>query len=247
MSEVRVRFLGTGDAFGSGGKFQTCICVDFEGGCFMLDFGASSLIAMKRTGVSTSDIDTILLTHLHGDHFGGLPFLFLHEQLVSKRTGPIIVAGPPGLEKRIHEAMEAFFPGSSRIPWRYSLTFPELDERIPEEIGNIRVTAFPVVHGSGAPAYALRIECGGKVIAYSGDTEWTETLVEAAFEADLFVSEAYYFSKPMKYHLDYRSLMEHRARLRCRRIVLTHMGDDVLSRSGELEVECAGDGQCIVL
>ena len=247
MSEVTVRFLGTGDAFGSGGRFQTCMCVDFEGGRFLLDFGASSLIAMNCWNVSTSEVDTILITHLHGDHFGGLPFLFLHEQLVTKRNRPIAIAGPPGLEKRVLEAMEVFFPGSSRIPWKFPVEFLELEEKVPAQIGGIRATPFTVVHGSGAPSYALRIECGGKVIAYSGDTEWTDSLVDAASESDLFVSEAYYFSKPMKFHLDYRTVMEHRAKLRCGRLFLTHMGEDVLSRLDELEVEAARDGMSVVL
>ncbi|MEN6483491.1 MAG: MBL fold metallo-hydrolase [Syntrophobacteraceae bacterium] len=247
MSEVTVRFLGTGDAFGSGGRFQTCICVESEESRFLIDFGASSLIAMKCQGVNTSDIDAIFLSHLHGDHFGGLPFLFLHEQLVSKRTRPITIAGPPGLEKRVYEAMEAFFPGSSRIKRRFAVDFVELAERTPIEIGKVRATSFPVVHPSGSPSLALRIECGGKVIAYSGDTEWTDALVAAAAGADLFVSEAYYFSKSMKFHLDYRTLMDHRAELRCERLMLTHASEDLLGRLGELEAECAQDGQWFIV
>lgn len=247
MSEVTVKFLGTGDAFGSGGRFQTCMYVESEESRFLIDFGASSLIAMKRQGVSTSDIDAIFLSHLHGDHFGGLPFLFLNEQLVSKRTRPLTIAGPPGLEKRVYEAMEAFFPGSSRMQRKFAVDFVELETRTPVEVGKVRATSFPVVHPSGSPSLALRIECGGKVIAYSGDTEWTDALVEAAAGADVFVSEAYYFSKPMKFHLDYRTLMDHRAELRCGRLVLTHSSEDLLGRLGELEVECAQDGQCLVV
>jgi ribonuclease BN (tRNA processing enzyme) len=87
----------------------------------------------------------------------------------------------------------------------------------------------------------------GKVIAYSGDTEWTEALVEAARAADLFICEAYFFEKKVKYHLDYRTILDHRSQLECRRIILTHMNQDMLSRLKELDLESAEDGQELVL
>src|SRR5919107_4584453 len=110
MEEVNVRFLGSGDAFGSGGRFQTCIQVRSGEAHFLIDCGASSLVAMKHFGVDPSLVDIILLTHLHGDHFGGLPFFVLDAQYVSRRKKPLIVAGPPGLEDRVNEAMEALYP-----------------------------------------------------------------------------------------------------------------------------------------
>jgi len=95
--------------------------------------------------------------------------------------------------------------------------------------------------------FALRVTCGGKVIAYSGDTEWTDALVDAARGADLFICEAYFFEKKIKYHLDYRTLMEHRTRLGCRRLILTHMSHDMIQRVGSLDVEWAEDGKCVVV
>jgi ribonuclease BN (tRNA processing enzyme) len=103
------------------------------------------------------------------------------------------------------------------------------------------------VHACGAPPYALRIEYGGKVIAYSGDTEWSENLIDAVRETDLFVCEAYFFDKRIKYHLDYRTLLDQRERLGCRRLVLTHMSEDMLRRVRDLEVEYAEDGRIIEL
>jgi ribonuclease BN (tRNA processing enzyme) len=109
------------------------------------------------------------------------------------------------------------------------------------------ITPFEVRHPSGAPAFALRIEYGGKVVAYSGDTEWTESLLAVAQGADLFVSEAYFFEKKVPYHLDYRTLAEKRAELDCRRLVVTHMSQDMLARLRELDVEAAADGTVITL
>ena len=72
---MRLQFLGSGDAFGSGGRFNTCMLVESEFGAFLIDCGASSLIAMRKYGIDPNRIDTVFISHLHGDHFGGLPFL----------------------------------------------------------------------------------------------------------------------------------------------------------------------------
>jgi ribonuclease BN (tRNA processing enzyme) len=247
MRTVNVRFLGSGDAFGSGGRLQTCIHVDDGRVRFLLDCGASSLIAMRRWGVDPSVIETILLTHLHGDHFGGLPFFVLDAQLISRRTRPLVVAGPPGLESRIRDVMESLFPGSSRVQLKFPIQFVELTDGKATRIGSLAVTPYGVIHASGAPPYALRVEWGGKIVGYSGDTEWTDALIRAAEGADLFICEAYFFEKRIKYHLDYRTLMAHRAELGCRRLVLTHMSNDMLSRIEDLDAEYAEDGKCIVL
>ena len=242
-----MQFLGSGDAFGSGGRLQTCIYVQSGATGFLIDCGASSLIAMRRFGVDPSLVDIILLTHLHGDHFGGLPFFILDAQLISKRTRPLVVAGPPGLKARFPEAMEALFPDSSRVPQKFPLQLIEFAAETETPIAQLVVTAFSVVHPSGAPAYALRVACGEKVIAYSGDTEWTDALAKAARGADLFICEAYFFDKKIKYHLDYQTLLSHREELGCRRLVLTHMNEDMLRRLPQVDSEWAEDGKRIVL
>lgn len=247
MSELAVQFLGSGDAFGSGGRFQTCIYVDAGASRFLLDCGASSLIAMKRWRVDPAAIETILVTHLHGDHFGGIPFFLLDAQLNLRRARPLTVAGPLGLTLRLREAMETLFPGSSTRQWKFPLEFIELVDAQAARIGSLRVTAYPVVHASGAPAYALRVEHMGKVIVYSGDTEWTDSLIDAARGADLFICEAYFFERKVKYHLDYLTLMAHRAELDCRRLILTHMHEDMLHRLPGIDADYAEDGKRVVL
>jgi ribonuclease BN (tRNA processing enzyme) len=243
---VKVRFLGSGDAFGSGGRFQTCIHLQSGASQLLLDCGASSLIAMRRFGVEPQAIDTVILSHLHGDHFGGVPFLILDGQF-KRRTRPLIVAGPPGVEARVREAMEVFFPGSTRIERKFETRFVELADRAPVEVGPVRVTGFAVVHASGAPPFALRVAAEGKTVSYSGDTEWTESLIDAARGADLFIAEALFYDKRIKYHLDLTTLLQHRARLECRRLVVTHMGEDMLARIDGLAVEAAEDGKELVL
>jgi ribonuclease BN (tRNA processing enzyme) len=113
---------------------------------------------------------------------------------------------------------------------------------MPTSLGHVEVA-----HASGAPAYGLRLACAGKIIAYSGDAEWTEALVELASEADLFICEAYVFEKPIRYHVNYTTLAEHRHCLTCRRLVLTHMSTDMLDRSADVDADLAEDGRTLTI
>jgi ribonuclease BN (tRNA processing enzyme) len=240
-SDVLLRFLGSGDAFGSGGRYQACLMLSGGGGHVLIDCGATSLTAMKRYGVDPSSIETVLISHLHGDHFGGLPFLILDGQF-SRREAPLIIGGPPTIEERMTATMEALFPGSSTVQRRFDIDYRELAPTERTAIGSVAVTAYPVQHASGAQSYGLRVEYGGRTIAYSGDTEWTDELVELARSADVFVCEAYFFDKAVKYHVDYATLKANLERLECGRVIVTHMSQSMLEREEEIDLEAANDG-----
>jgi len=244
---MQLRFVGCGDALGSGGRFNTCFHVTGDQVNFLIDCGASSLPALKRLGIARDAIDLILITHFHGDHFGGLPFLLLDAQF-TRRTRPLVIAGPKGIEMRLAQLMEALFEHSSGTKQRFDLSVIAL---APEEIrsfGGVRVTPYPVVHGeSGGPFLAYRIEAEGRTVAYSADTEWTETLIPAAREADLFIAEAYYYDRIVKNHLSLVTLEAHLPEINARRLILTHMSDDMLGRLDSLPYTAAHDGMTVEL
>lgn len=246
MHPVQLQFLGSGDAFGSGGRLQTCFRLSGAGDSVLIDCGASALIAMKRFGVDPSTIEWIVLSHLHGDHFGGIPFLILHGQF-NRRTRPLTIAGPPGTRDRVESAMEVLFPGSSRVARNFAVEFIELAERTATGVGPAEVTGFRVDHACGALPYALRIGYGGKTVSYSGDTQWTENLIEACRGSDVFVCEAYFFDKKVRYHLDFQTLLEYRQALNCRRLIITHMSEDMLGHLSAVEIEFAEDGKVIAV
>ena len=239
---MRVRFVGSGDAFGSGGRWQTCIHVSGEGQVMLVDCGATSLVALKAQGLDPGAVDAVAVTHLHGDHFGGLPFLILDGQF-SRRSAPLQVAGPPGIRARLAEAMEALFPGSSQAQRRFPVEVTELDtDGKAAGLGAATVRGWEVEHACGAPPLALRVELGGTSFAYSGDTQWTAALAKAAHGADLFAVEAYTFDRPVRYHLDYQTLRAHLGEIRARRIVLTHMSAAMLTRLADTDLPAAYDG-----
>ena len=244
---MQVRFVGCGDALGSGGRFNTCFHVTGERANFLIDCGASSLLAMKRYGIVRDGIDIILVTHFHGDHFAGLPFVLLDAQF-TRRTRPLVIAGPAGIRERLTQAMEALYENSSKTPQKFDLTTVTLAPEQTYDLGELKVTPFPVVHGeSGGPFLAYRIETEGRVITYSADTEWTESLVPAAQNADLFICEAYYYDRIVKNHLSLKTLEEHLPRIQPKKLVLTHMSDDMLAREGRLSYAMASDGMVVEL
>jgi len=242
---MRLQFVGCGDAFGSGGRFNTCFHLTGQRTNALIDCGASSMIALKKLGIRANDIQVILITHFHADHFGGIPFFLLDAQFFAKRTEPLVIAGPPGLPRWFERVMETSFPGSSTTKTRFDLTLRELAAGESAEIAGMRVTPQTVEHGPGGPFFALRVEAEGKSVAYTGDTEWTESLVAAAHDVDLFVAEAYFRDKQVKTHLDLATLERHLPRIRPRKLVLTHMSDDMLARLGTLGYETAEDGKVV--
>ncbi|MDB5656899.1 MAG: fold metallo-hydrolase [Tardiphaga sp.] len=242
---MQLQFVGCGDALGSGGRANTCFHVTGADANFLIDCGASTLPALKRLGIGLDGIDLILITHFHGDHFAGLPFLLIDAQF-TRRSRPLTIAGPQGIQARLTQAMEALFENSSRTTPPFELTVTELQPEETRMFGTVTVTPFAVVHGeSGGPFLAYRAEAGGRIIAYSADTEWTPNLVPAAQDADLFVCEAYYYDRPMKNHLSLTTLEAHLPEIRPKRLVLTHMSDEMLGRLAALPYTGASDGMIV--
>lgn len=241
---MRLVFLGSGDAFGSGGRFNTGMLLQTSARRCLIDCGPSSLIAMKRTNIDPQSIESILISHLHGDHFGGLPFFILDAQF-AKRSAPLTIAGPPGLRERLTAAMEVFFPGSSKTAQKFELHLMELEPGKRSDVAGLVVTPHLVSHACGAPPFALRIEADDRVVAYSGDTEWIEALVDAARGADLFICEAYSFDRRIKFHMDLASLERGLDAIHPKRLVLTHMGPDMLAHAGKVRHEIAEDGKTV--
>jgi ribonuclease BN (tRNA processing enzyme) len=242
---MQLQFIGCGDALGSGGRCNTCFHVTGGRVNFLIDCGASSLPALKRLGIAREAIDLILITHFHGDHFGGLPFLLLDAQF-TRRSRPLVIAGPVGIETKLANLMEALFEHSSKTKQRFDLSVVALEPEQSRTFGEVKVTPYPVVHGeSGGPFLAYRIEAEGRVITYSADTEWTDALIPAARGADLFIAEAYYYDKIVKNHLSLKTLEAHLPEINAKRLVLTHMSGEMLARLGDLTYTAAEDGMAV--
>jgi ribonuclease BN (tRNA processing enzyme) len=247
---VRLTVVGCGDAFGSGGRLQTCYHVEAAGTRFLIDCGATAMIGLTRLGIDPNAIPVIFISHLHGDHYAGLVWWLLHAQHVAKRTTPLTVVGPPGIEARFTATCEVLFPGSSGVRRRYDLKFAEMTREQPLQVGPVRATAFEVSHPSGAPSHALRLEAEGKVLSFTGDSEWVESLVPAGRGADLYIMECYWFEGAPSYHMSWKIIQANLDRIGARRVLLTHMAERMLARRSEVKdarVVLAEDGLVIEL
>jgi ribonuclease BN (tRNA processing enzyme) len=244
---ITVRFVGSGDSFGSGGRFQTCILVDGPGSRFAIDFGTSSLIALAQQGIEHNSIDAILLTHLHGDHCGGVPFLLIDAMLGARRSRPLTIAGPRDLRARMDGIREALFPGSHVMTPKFEVDWIEMEPGRAHRVLDLVVTPQPARHTRETNPTALRVEVGGKVVTYTGDTEWTDEVAEAARGADLLIAESYFYDKLVPWHMNYPDITAHATRVGARRVILTHMSREMLARAEAVPEECARDGLVITL
>lgn len=250
---LTLQFIGCGDAFGSGGRFNTCFHLVGEHTNLLIDCGASSLVAMKQQGIDRNAIAIIVVTHFHADHFGGIPFFILDAQFFSKRRAPLTIVGPVGLTTWYERVMETAFPGSAGAARKFALDLVEVAAGdsvtvAADTAGAVKVSGWQTVHGPpGTPGLAVRIEAEGRTIGYTGDTEWTSALIPVAQDADLFIAEAYFRDRPVATHLSLAEIEANFDQLRPRRLVLTHMSDDMLPNQDGARFECAADGMVLAI
>lgn len=245
-SGVRLTVLGAGDAFSSGGRAQSAYLLEGSGTTVLIECGASVLGAFKRAGKDVGAVDTILVSHLHGDHIAGLPFLFLEYLFETPRSRPLVVAGPPGLEERAHALYRLMYPeaGLRVLPFRLEFAWLEPGRRW--VAGPLEVLPFRVPHQRASLSLGLSIRLGGKALLFSGDSAWTEQFVELSRRADLFLCECSFFDKRPDGHGSYTEIAAQAGRLGCR-LLLTHLGGEVLARASELSLAVARDGLVVEL
>lgn len=242
-----LQFLGTGDAFGSGGLDQTCFLLSSDDYFLLIDCGCSGLTSLKRMGIDPLRIDAIVVSHLHGDHFGGIPF-FIRDQTFAGRKKTLLVVGPPDTEDRIELLSFFLFPCSKSFVPSFDIIFKNYtgEDILINEHG-ICIKAFGVDHEYETNPHAVRISINNKVICYSGDTTWNNALIEAAHEADIFICEAYTLNKAMRNHMVYSDINSNAKKLSCKKIFLTHCTEEVLNAADTLELEIARQGMTVNL
>lgn len=241
---MKLHILGCGDAFGSGGRNQSAYLVEANERFFLLDCGPTTLLAMKRAGYDPRRLDAVFISHLHGDHFGGLPFLFIEFLHQRPREKPLHIAGPPQTEERVGQLFRLMYGGStaSELP---SVDYHILHPGKSAVIEDIEVLPFRVPHQTHEVSLGLKINCGGKQILFSGDSAWSDLFIEHARGVDLFLCECSFYDQGTGNHVRYVELLNVLPRLECKKIMLTHLGEEMLARKKELALPVAEDGMVI--
>ena len=224
----RVTFLGTGDAFNAAGRGHSACLIEDDRGVCAIDFGPTAPMALQKLGQPSDAIGSVLLTHFHGDHFAGLPFLLLDGLYQRRRVRPLLIGGPPGVEERVRALCQAAYRDLFAAPLPFELRFVEWEAGRPVEIDGRRVLPLAALHQDlPERAFSLRLESGGATIAFTGDTGWCDQLVGLAADADLLVCECSLGpSGGYDRHLGQPILATKLPLLRARRIVFTHLGEE---------------------
>jgi len=201
---------------------------------------------LKRLAKQPEAIDAVILSHLHGDHIAGLPFLLLDLQFRGQRSRPLYILGPPGTEERLQLLRACTYPSTLEQPLPYPLiieTFSVPGERnfMGREIQSIRA-----LHDKKYLASSLRISSAGRSLAFSGDTGWQPSLAELSMGADLFICECTELKPNYGGHINLQEFRHQREQLNCKRLILSHMSEEVRGPAEEsaqaLDLEVADDG-----
>ena len=246
MIDVNLEVIGCGDAFGSGGNLHTCFYVSSASVNLLIDCGASTGPALNRRHHDIASLDYIVLSHLHGDHYGGLPFMLL-DSLQTRRLKPLHIIGPVGTKERTTKLFDLLYPGSIRNLDATKFIYTEYTAQQEVITADFTLQAFPVIHTEEAMPHGLRLTLHSKVISYSGDTSWSDQLIPLADEADLFICECTFFNTHAKGHLNYQTIMQHRDELRCKNLLLTHFDQEMLDAADQVLITCAHEGMLITI
>jgi ribonuclease BN (tRNA processing enzyme) len=238
---AEIVFVGTGDAFGSGGRRNSAILVRDRGRTLLLDCGPTTLGGLKALGIDPLELDAIALSHFHGDHIAGVPFVLLDYLYEHPRSTPLELLGPPGVADRVAQLTRAYDYHLEETA-RYPLRFGEFTHDKPLDVAGFRITPLPAVHQEHTRPHMLRVDTSARSLVFSGDTGWHEALPDKVGDVDLFISECVFFEDEFAYHLSHRRLDAERRRFRCGSIRLTHLGSQVLANESRVRFDCAHDG-----
>jgi ribonuclease BN (tRNA processing enzyme) len=167
--------------------------------------------------------------------------------LGAKRDRPLLIAGPRDTTERMKSVEAALMPGMHAMTPKFGVTYMDMQVQRDYQLGQLKVTTFPAVHTKETNPTSLRVEVAGKIIAYTGDSEWTEHMPALADGADLFIAECYFYEKRVRFHLNYPDIVKHRSDIKAKRLVLTHLGREMLANLDKVTEECAHDGLVIRL
>ena len=212
----------------------------------MLECGPGVLAGVKRMGIPSDAPDAVLVSHLHGDHFGGIPFLFLEYLFENPRQRPLVIAGPPTILERSFALYSALYRELQSFELPFEIKVIELHPGSRITLAGFEVEAFRVTHNAEPFSLGYRIADSKSTLLFSGDSAWNEDFVEKSRGVDLFLCECCTMEPTVPMHTSYQELLANRDRLECKRLLLTHLGADVRS-ARQFKFERAVDGTIIDL
>lgn len=229
---MKLTVLGSGDAFGSGGRCNTSFLLTHGEEHVLLDCGASTLIQLKKAAVSLEKISTIILSHFHGDHFGGIPFFLIASMFEQPRQGKLTIIGPKGVKEKVYALQAIMYPSTVERLEQLDLDFLTFEEGKLLHHDDKIIEAFEMEHSPASKPHGFRLKWKQKIVAFSGDTSMTDKLLKLADNADLFICECNFLKAVDFGHLSYEEIFNIKDELHCKQLWLTHMNEEVYNAKG---------------
>lgn len=242
MTCVDVTVVGSSDAFNAAGRAHSCYLIephDEALGPVMVDFGATSLMALRRLGRRPNDIAAFAFTHLHGDHIGGFPFLVIDAMFNEPRSRALEILGPAGVQARLETLLGVTYGDILDRPRPYELSYQELRPGGEATLTGLTVRGFPADHmDPPEQPLCLQFTIPGPdhdhVVAFSGDTRLGEGLEEAADGVDLLIAECSGLTHPIGRHCAWEDWLAFLPQCNAKRVVLSHLGAAVRAAREQL-------------
>ena len=186
----------------SPGRAETCILVAAGDDLFVLDIGDGSNQNLRSWNIDFSDIQAVLITHLHSDHIADLPGLHQNAWVVGERTSKLKVFGPEGVDQ-LTQGIEMAYAhdyvfrnehhGDAIAPLEYAgfdTSVIDLNDPVIFDNGELKITAFKVVHEPIDPALGFKFEYKGRSLVITGDTSYTQSVIDNSMNVDVLFHEA---------------------------------------------------------
>ena len=190
---MRLTVLGSGTGTPNPCRAATAILLDLAGYRLLLDFGPAALNRLTRQGVDHRAIDAVFISHFHLDHTLDLwAFMFAATYPDFHRLRPVQVFAPQGFET-LHQGLKAAY-GPEVAPPLEAVRTILIDPARPWQgyespyLPALRISTAPTAHRP--ESLAFRLETDELSLVYSGDTGWSEPLVELARDSDWLILEA---------------------------------------------------------
>lgn len=237
MPELDLRFIGTGNAFAPGGLCWNGFLLE---GRYLFEAPPQALQSLNAMGIDANELDAVVLSHHHGDHFLGLPFLFLQWKALN-RTRPVRIVGPQNTRRL---AMEI---GEHVYPWLFETGFEVEWEEVSggerTHLGPLTLSAVDVKHDARlSGSLGFEISLGGRRVGYTGDSAMCDAVLDLARGSEVLISECASVDETIPTHMNLRDdLPRVRAAMPgSARLILTHLGPGVTA-DGLKNTEVARD------
>lgn len=230
MGDLRLTFIGSGNAFAPGGLCWNGFVVNER---YLFEAPPQALMSLHHVGIDPNDIDAVVLSHHHGDHFLGMPSLLLHWKYYG-RTRPIRVIGPPQTRELTERIGKIVYPGLFDIGYEIEWVTPKPGE--PICTGDLVVDPVEVEHDDRL-SQSLGFACaiGRRRFAYTGDSKFCQGVIDLARHGEVLISECASRAENIPVHMN---LLDDIPRVRAAmpaeaHLILTHIAPDVTANGLE--------------